>query len=60
LHFEYLHLYGFYKDGFLPFEGALADQDAKYVQAMRVISSEVNRIEAEKMKERERKAKAKH
>ena len=54
-HFQYLQLYAIYKDGFLPYEGGIARQDAKYVQAMRVISAEVNRIERKKLDEQKEK-----
>jgi len=56
-HFDLLFAFGYHKDGFMPLAGGWAKQPAKYVQAMRLISSEVNRIEEDQMKEREAKAK---
>jgi len=53
-HFQYLQLYALYKDGFLPYDGGIAEQSAKYVQAMRIIAGEVAAIDERKM-ERDKK-----
>lgn len=56
-HFQYLQLYAMYKDGFLPIGGGIAEQSAKYVQAMRVIASEVNAIDQRKAEKDKKKHK---
>jgi len=51
----YLQLYAFYKDGFLPYPGGIFQQDANYVQAMRIIAGEINRIDEEKLENEKKK-----
>jgi len=50
-HIKYLQLYALFKDGFLLEAGGVMHQPAIYIQAMRIIDSEVNKIH-----EREREA----
>jgi len=48
-HFNYIAEYGRYDKGYLLKAGGTIDQPPKYLQAMQLISSEVNRIEKERM-----------
>jgi len=42
---EYLFAYQFYKEGFLPNGKGWANESMKFIQAMKIISSEVNKNE---------------
>jgi len=54
-HYLYLQLYALYKDGFLLHEGGISDQPARYIQAMRIIDSEVNRVQRREMEKKQKK-----
>jgi len=45
---KYLNAYIFFEKGFLPNPGGWLDQPLKFIQAMRVIASEVIKIKEEK------------
>ena len=47
---EYIKAYRFYKDGFLPNGAGWANESEKFLDAMAVISNEVDKAEQEKLK----------
>jgi hypothetical protein len=45
---EYLNAYIYFKQGFLPNPGGWLDQPLKFIQAMRIIETEVMKLKEEK------------
>lgn len=51
---EYFEAYKFYKNGVLPMAGGWLDQAQSFIEAVRVIETEVGKIERLKNKEQQR------
>ena len=46
----YLEAYNFYKNGYLPYSGGWLNQPAKFMNALHVIETEMNRIQDKESK----------
>jgi len=47
---DYLEAYSFFNSGYLPNEGGWMGQSVKFIKAMRIIQSEVIRVQENRMK----------